>query len=293
MERNPIHHEPVLLKEVLEWLKVEKDRLYVDGTLGLGGHTKAILEAGSPTACVYAFEWNEDTLKMVETRLSHFGDRIKIIPKNFVHIREELAKEGLLVDGVLLDLGLSSFLIEGSGRGFTFQKEEPLDMRMSLDLPLKAEDLLNSFSQEELFRIFLTGEVPRARDFSAFLVKRRKKSPLKTTFDLVAAVREFYKPFKRKEKDLLALVFQALRIEVNQELENLKRALEEIPEVLKPKGRFLVISFHSLEDRLVKRAFKSDPRLLVLTKKPIKPSPEEIKRNPRARSAKLRVAERR
>ncbi len=287
------YHEPVLVDEVLQWLNVKEDGIYVDGTLGLGGHTRAILEKGAPSAKVYAFEWNEETLQIARERLRKYEDRLKIIPKNFIYIREEMEKEGLKVDGVLLDLGLSSFLIEGSGRGFTFQKDEPLDMRMNLELGLKAEDILNSFSEEELCRVFAKGEVPRARGFARFIVKKRKEAPFRTTFDLVSAVREFFKPVKRKEKDLLAIVFQALRIEVNHELENLERALKEVPEVLKPGGRFLIISFHSLEDRLVKRAFKSDPRLLVLTKKPIVPSLEEVRRNPRARSAKLRVAERR
>lgn len=293
MEEGLYHHEPVLLREVLYWLQVEKDKVYVDGTLGLGGHTRAILEAGAETVRVYAFEWNEDTLEIVRERLRDFGERLKIIPKNFIYIKEEMEKEGILVDGVLLDLGLSSFLIEGSGRGFTFQREEPLDMRMSLELELKAEDILNTFSEEELGRIFAKGEVPRAKSFASFLIKRRKKAPFKTTFDLVSAVKEFFKPPRGKEKDILALVFQALRIEVNHELENLEQALKEIPDIIKRGGRFVVISFHSLEDRLVKRAFKDDPRLTVLTKKPIIPSPEEIKKNPRARSAKMRVAERR
>lgn len=292
-EEDLYHHEPVLLKEVLEWLKVEKDKVYVDGTLGLGGHTRAILSAGAPTARVYAFEWNEDTLNIARENLKEYKDRLKIIPKNFIYIKEEIEKEGILVDGVLLDLGLSSFLIEGSGRGFTFQKDEPLDMRMNLELELKAEDILNTFLEEELFQIFSRGEVPRARSFARFIIKRRKRKPFRTTFDLVSAVREFFRPSRYKEKDLLALVFQALRIEVNHELENLEKALREIPDILKPGGRLVVISFHSLEDRVVKRAFKEDPRLLVLTKKPLCPSPEEIRRNPRARSAKMRVAERR
>ncbi|MGC8965213.1 MAG: 16S rRNA (cytosine(1402)-N(4))-methyltransferase RsmH [Caldimicrobium sp.] len=292
-EEGLYHHEPVLPEEVLYWLRVERDKIYVDGTLGLGGHTKAILERGAPTTKVYAFEWNEDTLQLARERLKDYGDRIKIIPKNFIYIKAEMEKEGILVDGVLLDLGLSSFLLEGSGRGFSFQKDEPLDMRMSLELELTAGHILNTFSEEELRRILTNGEVPKAKALAQFLVKKRKRSPFKTTFDLVSAIKEFYRPPKKKEKDLLALVFQALRIEVNQELENLNRALRDIPDIIKPYGRFVVISFHSLEDRLVKRAFKEDPRLLVLTKKPIVPSLEEVRRNPRARSAKMRVAERR
>jgi len=291
MEQRLYYHEPVLLAEVLEWLKVERDKIFVDGTLGLGGHTKAILEKGAPTCRVYAFEWNEDSLRIARERLKGYEDRLEIIPKNFIYIKEEMEKRRLLVDGVLLDLGLSSFLLEGSGRGFTFQKEEPLDMRMSLENEITAEEILNTYSEEELSRIFKNYEVPRALSFARFLCKKRKIKPFKTTFDLVERVREFFKPPRKKEKDLLAIVFQALRIEVNKELENLERALREVPDILKPGGRFVVISFHSLEDRLVKRAFKEDERLSPLTKKPITPTEEEIKRNPRARSAKMRVAE--
>lgn len=286
-------HEPVLLKEVLDWLKIEEGKIFVDGTLGLGGHSKAILERAGEDAFLYAFEWNEDTLKFAEESLRPFQGRVKIIPKSFVHIREVLEGEGVLADGVLLDLGLSSFLIEGSGRGFTFQKDEPLDMRMSLNLRFTAKDLLNSLSERELGEILKRGEVPKASAFARFIVQKRKMTAFESTFDLVSAIREFYRPLKRREKDLLAVIFQALRIEVNQELENLQRALRELPEVLRPGGRLAIIAFHSLEDRIVKRAFKGDVRLINLTKKPITPSPEEVKRNPRARSAKLRVAERR
>jgi len=293
MEQRLYYHEPVLLAEVLEWLKVERDKIFVDGTLGLGGHTKAILEKGAPTCRVYAFEWNEDSLKIAKERLKEYEDRLEIIPKNFIYIKEEMEKRGLLVDGILLDLGLSSFLIEGSGRGFTFQKEEPLDMRMSLGNEITAEEILNTYSEEELSRIFKNYEVPKASSFARFLCKKRKIKPFRTTFDLVEGIKEFFRPPRKKEKDLFALVFQALRIEVNKELENLEKALREVPDILKPGGRFVVISFHSLEDRLVKRAFKTDARLSPLTKKPITPTEEEIKRNPRARSAKMRVAEKR
>jgi 16S rRNA (cytosine1402-N4)-methyltransferase len=273
----------------LEWLKVEKDKIYVDGTVGLGGHSAAILEASSPTGILYGFEWNEDSFKFAKERLSKYGSRVKLFNKSFVYIKEELQKEGILVDGVLLDLGLSSFLLEGSGRGFSFQKDEPLDMRMSYLTDITARDILNSYSFEKLRWIFIKGEVPRAEKFAKFICERRKRQTFETTQDLVQAVKEFY---KTSRKDLLAVVFQSLRIEVNKELENLEIALKELPDILKPSGRIVIISFHSLEDRLVKHAFKNDPRLKVLTKKPIVPSQEEIRKNPRARSAKMRVGER-
>ena len=268
---------------------MEKDKIYVDGTVGLGGHSTAILEASSPTGILYGFEWNEDSFKFAKERLSKYGSRVKLFNKSFVYIKEELQKEGILVDGVLLDLGLSSFLLEGSGRGFSFQKDEPLDMRMSYLTDITARDILNSYSFEKLRWIFIKGEVPRAEKFAKFICERRKRKPFETTQDLVQAVKEFY---KTSRKDLLAVVFQSLRIEVNKELENLEIALKELPDILKPSGRIVIISFHSLEDRLVKHAFKNDPRLKVLTKKPIVPSQEEIRKNPRARSAKMRVGER-
>lgn len=292
-KRELIHHEPVLLEEVLKWLKVEEGKIFVDGTLGLGGHALAILKRAREDAFLYAFEWNEDTLKLAENNLRPFQGRVKIIHRNFVHIKEVLEREGVKANAILLDLGLSSFLIDGSGRGFTFQKDEPLDMRMSLELKFTAKDILNRFSEREIAEILERGEVPKASAFARFIVQKRRVKPFETTFDLVKVIKEFYKPLKKKEKDLFAVIFQALRIEVNGELENLKKALKDLPEILSPGGRLGIISFHSLEDRLVKRAFKSDERLLNLTKKPITPSPEEVKRNPRARSAKLRVAERR
>ncbi len=281
------------MKEVLDFLVPERGGIFVDGTLGLGGHTKALLERGGEKIQIYAFEWNEDTLERVTQELKPFSDRVKIIPKNFIFIKEELMKAKVMANGVLLDLGLSSFLLEASQRGFSFQRDEPLDMRMSLSLKETAKEILNFYSQKELYELFKKGEVPRAYQFSIFIVKRRKKYPLERTQDLVRAIQEFYRPSPNQEKDLKALIFQALRIKVNQELENLEKALETIPDILKPGGRLAVISFHSLEDRLVKKAFKEDLRLNPLTKKPILPTWEEIRENLRARSAKLRVAERR
>ncbi|MFN4196873.1 MAG: 16S rRNA (cytosine(1402)-N(4))-methyltransferase RsmH [Caldimicrobium sp.] len=281
------------MKEVIEWLKPEPGKIFVDATLGLGGHTKAILEASAPLGMVYAFDWNKESMEIAKERLKEFEGRVKYIPKNFTAINETLQRAGILVDGVLLDLGLSSFLLEGSGRGFTFQKDEPLDMRMSEEIKITAKDILKRARFEELWDILQSGEVPRAKAFAKYLIERRKYKSFETTRDLVSAVIDFYKPSPKKEKDILALVFQAFRIRVNRELENLEKALRDVPEILKVGGRFVVISYHSLEDRLVKRAFQNDVRLRVLTKKPIIPSLEEIRRNPRARSAKMRVAERR
>ena len=273
-------------------MKVEGEGVFVDGTVGMGGHSEAILETTSAKDLLYGFEWNEDSFLIAKKRLARFGDRVRLFNKSFTEIPETLEKEGVLAKAVLLDLGLSSFLLEDSERGFTFQKDEPLDMRMSYSYArLTAKEVLNRYNFLDLERVFSYGEVPASKKFARFILEKRKNKPFETTGDLVQAVREFYRP-GRREKELLAVVFQALRIEVNQEMQNLEKALQSIPQILRKGGRFLVISFHSLEDRLVKRAFKGDPRLKPLTRKPIVPSEEEIRKNPRARSAKLRVAER-
>ena len=267
---------------------MKENKIYVDGTVGLGGHSSAILEASKPSGILYGFEWNEDSFKIAKEWLKKYRERVKLYNKNFVYIKEILQKENVLADGVLLDLGISSFLLEGSKRGFSFQKGEPLDMRMNLSLKITAKDILNNYDFIKLSNVFKKGEVPRAEKFAKFICEKRKKKPFKLTQDLVEAVKEFYKTSK---KNLLAIVFQSLRIEVNKELENLETVLKDIPDILKPSGRIAIISFHSLEDRLVKNFFKNDPRIKVLTKKPITPSEEEFKRNPRARSAKMRVGE--
>ncbi len=273
-------------------MKVEGEGVFVDGTVGMGGHSEAILETTSAKDLLYGFEWNEDSFLIAKKRLARFGDRVRLFNKSFTEIPETLEKEGVLAKAVLLDLGLSSFLLEDSERGFTFQKDEPLDMRMSYSYArLTAKEVLNRYNFLNLERVFSYGEVPASKKFARFILEKRKNKPFETTGDLVQAVREFYRP-GRREKELLAVVFQALRIEVNQEMQNLEKALQSIPQILRKGGRFLVISFHSLEDRLVKRAFKGDPRLKPLTRKPIVPSEEEIRKNSRARSAKLRIAER-
>jgi len=266
---------------------VEPEGVYVDATAGLGGHSSAILERLSEKGRLYCFEWNEDTYEYLKERFKN-EKRVKLYNKSFVELGQVLKTEGVLADGILFDLGLSSYLIEGSGRGFTFQKNEPLDMRMSLNAELTAEFVLNRYTFKELAEVFKRGEVPKAEKFASFICKKRKHKPLSTTKDLVEAVKEFYHSTK---KDLLAVVFQSIRIEVNKELENLETALKEAVECLKTGGRLVVISFHSLEDRIVKRFLKECEKIKPLTKKPIVPTKEEVRKNPRARSAKMRVGE--
>ncbi len=282
-----MRHEPVLLNEVLEWLKVEEKETFIDATMGLGGHSKAILER-NPRARVYGFEWNETSFDYLLEKFKEFGARVKIFNENFVEAPRILKKLNVKADGILMDLGVSSYLIEGSGRGFTFKKDEPLDMRMSFSITTKARDVLNQYSFNQLKRVLETGEVPRAERFAKFLCEFRKQKRFETTYDLVNAVKKF---FKTAKPDLLALVFQSIRIEVNKELENLEKTLAEVLDVLNKGARIVVISFHSLEDRIVKNFFRNSKSLKVLTKKPITPSKEEVLRNPRSRSAKMRVAE--
>ncbi len=287
-----VRHEPVLLREVLEGLAVRPGGIYVDGTVGLGGHSEALLRASSPEGFLFGFEWDEESLRRAEKRLSGFRGRFKLIRANFAEAPDILRREGVLVDGILLDLGLSSFLLEGSGRGFSFLREEPLDMRMDTRLSITARDLVNRLSYSQLVELLKNyGEEPRAERIARAIVEARKKKRIETSAELAALVVKTVRPRRRGEHPA-TLTFQALRLAVNRELENLERFLARAPEILKPGGRLAIISFHSLEDRLVKRAFRADPRLRVITRKPVRPTETEVKRNPRARSARLRVAER-
>ncbi|RUM87515.1 MAG: 16S rRNA (cytosine(1402)-N(4))-methyltransferase [Thermodesulfatator sp.] len=286
-------HEPVLRKEVLEWLAVRPGGVYLDGTVGLGGHSRAILEASSPGGFLYGFEWDEASWQEAEARLrQEFPGRFRLLRANFAEAPELLLSEGVKVDGALLDLGLSSFLLEASGRGFSFLRDEPLDMRMDTRARFTARDLVNRLSFRELVELLRAyGEEPRAERIARAILEARKEKPVETSGELARIVAQAVRPRKRGEHPA-TLTFQALRMAVNRELENLKRFLARAPEILKPGGRLVVISFHSLEDRLVKQAFRGDPRLRVLTKKVVRPTAEEVRRNPRARSARLRAAER-
>ncbi len=293
-EREP-RHESVLLEEVLAWLRVAPGGIYVDGTVGLGGHSEAILKRSTPGGFLVGFEWNEASYEIAKERLKPFAGRYLLVRENFARVRETLEEIGKCpVDGILLDLGLSSYLLEASGGGFSFLREEPLDMRMDKRLPRTAKDLVNQLSPlqlEELIRAY--GEERYAKRIATAICEARRREPIRTTRQLAEIISQAVPPKYRYGKIHPATrTFQALRIAVNRELENLKQFLESAPDVLKPGGRLVIISFHSLEDRLVKKAFREDPRLKVLTKKPVLPSEEEIARNPRARSAKLRAAER-
>ncbi|MDF1613422.1 16S rRNA (cytosine(1402)-N(4))-methyltransferase RsmH [Desulfurivibrio dismutans] len=294
-------HQPVLLAESLFWLAPVSGGIYVDGNLGMGGHAAAILEASAPAGQLIGFDWDEEALARAGRNLARFGDRLHLQPRNFIELEATLAELAIShIDGMLLDLGLSSLQLDssgeaaGPGRGFSFRRPEPLDMRMDRRQELTAADLLRDMSAAELSDIFYYyGEERQARRIAGRLVEQRRHTPIENTVQLAELVAAAVpRRFHPRNIHVATRVFQALRIAVNRELENLEKILAAAPSHLSPKARLAVISFHSLEDRLVKRAFREDPRLAVLTPRPIQPGVAELQRNPRARSAKLRVAER-
>jgi len=288
-------HVPVLLAEVIEQLRPRDGCIYVDGNLGLGGHSEAILEHSAPDGLVIGLDWDEKALGMARERLMAYGGRANCVRSNFAEIDKVLADLGVPeVDGILLDLGLSSLQLEEGQRGFSFRGSEPLDMRMDDRVSDTAADLLNTASEEELADIFYYfGEERQARRIASAISAARVRQPFETTDQLVDLVEKAIpRRFHPRKIHVATKVFQGLRIAVNRELDNLARILETGSGLLKQGGRFCVISFHSLEDRMVKRAFLEDHRLKVVTRKPLRPSEEECRANPRARSAKLRVAER-
>jgi 16S rRNA (cytosine1402-N4)-methyltransferase len=289
-------HKPVLLAECLEYLAPRDGGLYVDGTLGLGGHTEAILQRSGPDGRVVAFEWDQEALQRATLRLRPFGERLTIVRRNFAELAAGLEGLGIkAIDGLLIDVGVSSLQLDMGGRGFSFQQDELLDMRMDNRGQVTAESLLARCSEEELADIFYYyGEEKQARPIAAAIVKSRVAEPVRTTKQLVNVVAKAVpRRFHPKKIHVATRVFQALRIAVNTELENLARILDEGCGYLKPGSRFCVISFHSLEDRLVKRKFKADKSMDVLTNKPVMASSGELADNPRSRSARLRVAEKR
>ena len=292
MELSDIHCS-VLLQEVISYLAPKDGGVYMDGNLGMGGHSEAILESSGPSGQVIGFEWDKDAMELAGQRLARFGSRITFVRDNFANLKDRLVELDIpALDGLLLDLGLSSFQLDKSGRGFSFQGSEPLDMRMDDRGRTTAAKLLNQASEQDLADIFYHyGEDRQARRIAKFVVEARRKEPLSTTGELVSLVEKAVPPrFRPKKIHVATKVFQGLRIAVNRELDNLDQVLSHGVEMLKPGASFCVISFHSLEDRLVKRAFRGNESLEVLTNRPVIAGDDECQANPRARSAKLRVA---
>ncbi|MFT5699694.1 MAG: 16S rRNA (cytosine1402-N4)-methyltransferase [Desulforhopalus sp.] len=289
-------HIPVLLHECMQYLAPQSGKIYVDGTMGLGGHTERILQLSAPEGQVVAFDWDENAIVKATERLQPFGSRLQIQRRNFAEISQGLDSVGIdQIDGMMIDVGLSSLQLDMGNRGFSFQRDEILDMRMDSRQKVTAGSLLQTATEGQLADIFFYyGEERQARPIAAAIVAARKTEKIETTKQLVRVVaRAVPKRFHPKRIHVATKVFQALRIAVNTELENLGTILDDGVKYLKPGARFCVISFHSLEDRIVKRKFRNNDSLIVLTSKPVLPTEEEIVANPRSRSARLRVAEKR
>jgi 16S rRNA (cytosine1402-N4)-methyltransferase len=292
-------HCPVLVADVLEFLNVGREGVYVDCTLGLAGHAAAILER-NPRASLIGLDRDELSLRQARDILMPFGGRVRLFHSDF-KLLPELGIDFRDVRGVLVDLGMSSFQLDSPERGFSFSLEGPLDMRMDLRSKITAGRVLHTYSEPKLAALFETyGELPHARRLAGEIVRRRKLGGVETTSDLRRIVEEVYRWRPQKGKiHPAAKAFQALRIEVNGELEGLPEFLETTVRMSVPGTRFAVISFQSLEDRIVKHAFAGlaargdgPPLVAVLTKKPVMAGPAEVAANSRARSAKLRAAER-
>ncbi len=308
-------HSPVLEQETLEHLHLLPGATIVDGTLGGGGHAEAILEATSPDGRLIGIDLDPDARSAARTRLARFGDRLQVVPGSFRDLDRILAQLDIdQVDGVLLDLGVSSYQIDSSERGFRFAVEgaedTPLDMRMDPEVGEPASALLRSATANQLQLWFQEyGELPGSKRLARAIVETRKQDPIRTAADLLRVIESAGIGRGRKHSPA-TLVFQALRIAVNDELNALREGLDAAIRVLRPGGRLVVIAYHSLEDRIVKQTLRDaakgctcPPRtpvcicggqitLRVITRRPVQPSDDEVKRNPRARSGRLRAAER-
>ncbi len=289
------YHIPVMATECLDMLRIRPDGTYCDGTLGGGGHTSLILERLNDEGRLYSFDADDVAIRHCTERFADElarGDdsRLILVHTNFEEM-PDVMRDKRRVDGILLDLGVSSYQFDHHGRGFSFRQQAPLDMRFTAEGETAA-DILNTRDEAEIARIiFDYGEDPSARRIAAAIVQRRRIAAIRTTIDVRDIVVGIIPP--QHQPRTMARVFQALRIAVNRELERLEHVLVSMIPLLAPGGRLVVMSYHSLEDRIVKNVFRDHGRdaLTILTKRPIEPSSEEIARNPRSRSARLRVAE--
>lgn len=295
MSRKPEDiHLSVLLDETMSFLEPKSGKLYVDGTMGMGGHSSAILKLSEPDGRLIAFDWDEAAIEQGRKRLAGYEGRFTIVRKNFAELASGLEECGVSsIDGLLIDIGVSSLQLDQGERGFTFRKDEPLDMRMDNRRETTAADIVNKCSEEELADIlFYYGDEKQARPMAAAIAEARKEALIETSGRLADVLyMAVPKRFHPAKIHVATKAFQALRIAVNRELENLADIIEQAIPFLSDGARFCVISFHSLEDRIVKRKFKENKQLKVLTAKPVIAAKAEIDSNPRARSAKLRVAE--
>ena len=312
MEEIRFSHVSVLLRECIEALQIKPNGIYVDCTTGGGGHSLEIAKRLTDGGRLIAIDRDEDALRAAGKRLADFADRVTFVHSNYAMLQSVLADLGIPgVDGVLADLGVSTYQLDTAQRGFSYMQDAPLDMRMDREQPLRAYDVVNTYSEEELRRILYDfGEEKFARNIAANIVKKRSERPIETTLELAELVKASMPKTAREGGHHPAKrTFQAIRIEVNSELSSIPPALDAAVHALNPGGRIAVITFHSLEDRLVKQKFAAlssgctcprefpvcvcgkKPVVRVITKKPVTAGEDELEVNPRSRSAKLRVAE--
>ena len=305
-------HTTVLLDEAVNGLNIKPNGIYVDCTLGGAGHSSEILSKLTDNGKLFAFDQDEIAIAHAKEKLSLYGEQLTIIKSNFLYLKEELEKLGIeKVDGVLYDLGVSSPQLDTPERGFSYHHDAPLDMRMDNEAQISAYDVINHWSYEDLVRIFFRyGEEKFSKQIARKIEARREIQPIETTFELVDLIKEgIPAPARRKGGHPAKRIFQAVRIAVNDELAVFEKSLQKAIDILNPGGRISVITFHSLEDRICKAAFKKaseipdlphglpvipeefKPIMKLITRKPILPSEEELEHNNRARSAKLRIAE--
>ncbi len=306
-------HYSVMLKETIEQLNIRPDGIYVDGTLGGGGHAFEVCRRLSAEGHFYGIDQDAAAIEAAKERLAEFGDKVTILRSNYCRMKEELKNKGISgVDGIVLDLGVSSYQLDEAGRGFTYREDAALDMRMDQRMEKTARDIVNDYSETDLYRVIRDyGEDKFAKNIAKHIVLARKEKPIETTGELTEIIKAAIPMKIRMQKGHPAKqTFQAIRIELNQELEILRSSLDDMIALLNPGGRICVITFHSLEDRIVKTIFRNNENPCtcpshfpvcvcgnvskgkVMTRKPIVPSEREIEENSRSRSAKLRVFER-
>lgn len=305
-------HVSIMLDQVIENLSIKEDGIYVDGTVGGAGHSSVILSHLGPDGRLICLDQDNDAIKTAKERLN--DSRVNVVKSNYVNMDAVLNNLGIdKVDGILLDLGVSSYQFDNGDRGFSYRMDAPLDMRMDQDSPYTAEDIINDYSEQELYRVIKEyGEDPFAKNIAKHIVKAREIKRIKTTFELNEIIKNAIPAKARREGGHPSKrTYQAIRIELNHELSVLENSIDGMIDMLKPKGRLCIITFHSLEDRIVKQRMKTaeNPCICppefpvcvcnrkskgkVVTRKPIIPDAEELEENPRSKSAKLRVFERR
>ena len=307
-------HKSVLLNETIEGLNIKADGIYVDGTLGGGGHAYEVCRRLGEKGSIIGIDQDEAAIEAASVRLKDFGEKVTIIRSNYCDMKSKLHELGIdKVDGIVLDLGVSSYQLDTAERGFSYREDAPLDMRMDRRQKMTARDIVNDYSEMDLYRVIRDyGEDKFAKNIAKHIVAARGTNPIETTGQLTEIIRaSIPMKYQKKSGHPAKRTFQAIRIELNRELDVLKNSLDDMIEILNPGGRLCIITFHSLEDRIVKSAFKKNEnpctcppdfpvcvcgkvsKGCVVTRKPILPSEEELEYNSRSKSAKLRIFERR